>query len=798
MARLSRQWLAWSQFKNSEQGPENPILEFAVVEGILIAARNSHVSNSRLLVEELEKQWMPMANGHRPIDLFGVTMGSTELSTSEGSDQRDKRWSGPRRLYATLVRFLLSACLVKMMGVAIKPDPSAVSKTVCSADGDDSAGYDIFRYTPIPTVILDANRKIIQVSNSLVMSAPGGHREDFVGRHADDVFERAERTQDFPALGSGREATLTAERTGSSTQLDHTTISQQVWRTRAVPVYRNGNLHCTQLEFHDVTEEHRKKLEQEERLYSAETFRILVETVKDYAIFMIDPNGNIATWNAGAQAFKGYTRAEIVGQHFSRFYSKEDLASNKPGRELQDALRDGRCEDEGWRYRKDGSKFWANVVITPVFRDGTLLGFSKVTRDLTVRRDAERQLIDAYEEASKLKSEFLANISHEIRTPMHGLLSALTLLLDTKLDLDQLDLAHIIKESGEVLLQVINDVLDYSKLANGSFAINYGVIDIADIVHSVHRAQQRLFNPQVTFESHVHPRIPRTGEGDSLRYRQIIQNLVSNAAKFTEEGFVHVSARLQSEDQDSFVVRTEVIDSGIGVPEASVNALFAPFTQFDNSATKRYKGTGLGLSICKSLSELMGGEIGFHPNPKGHGSVFWFTIKLKKCQQLQTMETPRTKLDALRTASPTAADPMDELKYVAVSKRLLLAEDNFINRKVMLRMLAGLGFPNIDVAVDGKEAVAKTIQSADDRHASVPYDLILMDINMPVQDGVSATQELRTKGFRMPIIAMTANALKGQAETYIAKGMDNFISKPVDRKLLVKILLKCLNDPSKR
>lgn len=665
--------------------------------------------------------------------------------------------------------------------------------SVCDAS---SLEFDIFRYTPVPTLVLNASRRIVQVSDSLVMTSPGGRREHLVGWRADDVFDRAERTSDFPVLASAREAVQTVERTGSPTQHDHVTESQQVWRTRVVPIYRNDSLHCTQLEFHDVTEEHRKRLELEERLYTNETFRILVETVKDYAIFMLDPNGNIATWNAGAQAFKGYTKSEIIGRHFSTFYGEEDLATDKPGRELRDALRDGRCEDEGWRYRKDGSRFWANVVITPIYREGELLGFSKVTRDLTDRRRAEQQLIGAYEEASKLKSEFLANMSHEIRTPMHGLLSALTLLLDTKLDFDQLDLARVIQESGEVLLQVINDILDYSKLANGSFSISHDIINITDIVHSVHRAQQKLFSPQVKFESHLDPRIPKAGEGDSLRYRQIIQNLVSNAAKFTEEGFVHINARLETEDDENSTIRTEVVDTGIGVPEASADALFTPFTQFDNSATKRYKGTGLGLSICKSLSELMGGEIGFHPNPTTHGSVFWFTIKLKKCKQLETVETPKIELDALRVPSPAVNNHMEEMKCVAVDKRLLLAEDNFINRKVMLRMLAGLGFPNIDVAVDGKEAVAKTIQSADERHASVPYDLILMDINMPVQDGVSATQELRGKGFHMPIIAMTANALKGQAEAYIAKGITGYIAKPVDRKLLVKILLSCFKEQS--
>ncbi|KZM19509.1 Histidine kinase [Ascochyta rabiei] len=662
--------------------------------------------------------------------------------------------------------------------------------SVCDAS---SVEFDIFRYTPVPTLILNASRVVVQVSDSFVMTSPGGRRENLVGRIADDVLGR---TSEFPALASACETIRIVEQTGAPIQLDHITDSQQVWRTRTVPIYRNDSLCCTQMEFQDVTEEHLKRLELEERMYTNETFRILVETVKDYAIFMLDPNGNVATWNAGAQAFKGYTRSEIVGQHFSKFYGEDDLAAGKPARELRDALRDGRCEDEGWRYRKDGSRFWANVVITPLFKEGTLLGFSKVTRDLTDRRKAEQQLIGAYEEASKLKSEFLANMSHEIRTPMHGLLSASTMLLDTKLDFDQLDLARIIQESGEVLLQVINDILDYSKLANGSFSISHDIINIADIVHSVHRAQQKLFNSEVKFESYLDPRVPKAGGGDSLRYRQIIQNLVSNAAKFTEEGSVRINTTLESDDEESSLIRTEVVDTGIGVPEASATNLFTPFTQFDNSATKRYKGTGLGLSICKSLSELMGGHIGYHSNPAGHGSVFWFTMKLKKCKQFGISETSRAGLHTLQIPSPAIVDHMEEIKRVAVDKRLLLAEDNFINRKVMLRMLAGLGFPNIDVAVDGKEAVAKTIQSADEKHASVPYDLILMDVNMPVQDGVSATQELRDKGFRMPIVAMTANALKGQAESYIAKGMTGYIAKPVDRMLLVKLLLSCFKEQS--
>jgi osomolarity two-component system, sensor histidine kinase TcsA len=192
-------------------------------------------------------------------------------------------------------------------------------------------------------------------------------------------------------------------------------------------------------------------------------------------------------------------------------------------------------------------------------------------------------------------------VSHEIRTPMHGMLSALTLLLDTKLDAPQLELAKVIEESGEVLLQVINDILDYSKLASGSFSISADIINVADIIQSVYRNYQKCCKPGTTLEHSLDSRLPVAAEGDSLRYRQIIQNFVSNGTKFTEQGYVKIKASLQDETDDSYVILTEVVDTGIGVPASVSSALFTPFTQFDNSATKRYKGTGLGLSICKSL-----------------------------------------------------------------------------------------------------------------------------------------------------------------------------------------------------
>ncbi|KAF2678998.1 two-component system protein A [Lentithecium fluviatile CBS 122367] len=657
------------------------------------------------------------------------------------------------------------------------PIPPVAPRAASATDRDTALALDIFRYTPVPTIVLDPSLLVVDVSDSYCRVSAVLDREQLLGCHLDAFCEKVT----LPGLASSRNAIQLARDTARPHQ-SLVAHDGRTWSLRTVPIFSHGTLRCFLMELQDATEAHRRQLELEERMYSNETFRILVETVKDYAIFMLDPQGNVATWNAGAQAFKGYTKEEIIGKHFSSFYSQKDRDDGKPERELRDALRDGRVEDEGWRHRKDGSRFWANVVITTVYKGDVLLGYSKVTRDLTERKQAESELIAAYEESSKLKSEFLANMSHEIRTPMHGMLSALTLLLDTHLNPEQLELARVIEESGEVLLQVINDILDYSKLASGSFSISHDIISVPDIVQSVFRAQQKSCH--VHLESNLDPQLPKAAEGDSLRYRQIVQNLLSNAVKFTETGYVRISATLQLEDAEAFTILTEVVDSGIGIPASASGSLFTPFTQFDNSATKKYKGTGLGLSICKSLAELMGGNIGFRPNPEGVGSIFWFTAKLKKVKQIAQLEVLQEKLEKLSCPSPKM--PLREIELAAVDKRVLLAEDNPINQKVMLKTLARLGFNKVDLASDGREAVRLSM------HTTPPYDLILMDINMPILDGVQATREIRKAGLHIPIIAMTANALKGQKESYIAKGMTAYIAKPVDRNLFVKLLLNCL------
>jgi osomolarity two-component system sensor histidine kinase TcsA len=629
----------------------------------------------------------------------------------------------------------------------------------------------IFALSPSPTVVLDRNLVIVTVSNSC-QKLVNIRLDQCAGKRFLDLISDLLIPTNYAITTQLIQSAITTRKEQRSEPVPGG-AAPGYWRILVVPIYEGDELLYVVVQGQDTTEDVKNTLDHHTQLSSAETYRTLVSTLRDYAIFMLDPNGCIATWNTGAMLLKQYTQEEIIGKHFSTFYSEDDRKARKPERELESALRIGKVEDEGWRVKKDGSRFWANVIITPVYRGGVLMGFSKVTRDLTERKAGEARLIAAYEEASKLKSEFLANMSHEIRTPMHGMLSALSLLIDTGLEPAQQEFAAVMDESGKILLRVINDILDYSKLISGSSSTRKEVIKIADIVAAVRQCFKMEADEGLRFEVDLDPHLPTFAQGDPLRYRQLLQNLVSNAVKFTERGYVRIKVILTNEDETSYSVRTEVIDSGIGVPPESENLLFTPFTQMDNTSTKRYKGTGLGLSICKSLAELMGGVVGFTRNPEQQGSTFYFTMQMDK---LQT----RLMTPSVNTSSHI------QLREVAQRKQLLLVEDNNINQTIMIRLLRALGFEEVDVACDGAEALRLINQKP------LTYNLVLMDISMPVMDGVTATKKMRERGHAVPIIAMTANALKDDQEAYLAEGMNDYIAKPVDRRLLTEALLRWL------
>jgi osomolarity two-component system sensor histidine kinase TcsA len=378
----------------------------------------------------------------------------------------------------------------------------------------------------------------------------------------------------------------------------------------------------------------------EEFTVSEETFRLLVSAVKDYAIFMLDPQGYIMTWNEGAQRIKGYNASEIVGKHFSEFYTQEAKDRRHPQFELEFATKEGRYEEEGWRVRKDGTMFWASVVITAVHNDGKLIGFAKVTRDLTERKLAEQQREgDAkilattnkdLREALEVKSRFLSTISHEVRTPMSGIIGMAELLVMEDLGADNNAIMHSIFESSKRLLQLLNNLLDSARMESGHVTIENRSFPIRSILGEV----RQLVSPEASkkglaLTGSCDLRLPEELCGDELRIRQVLLNLAFNAVKFTQSGNIDISAELKSQIDDLTVVRFAVTDTGIGIKPEDHHKIFQPFVQAEDSTTRLYGGSGLGLSISKQLVQLMGGEIGFE-SEANKGSKFWFDVPFEQ------------------------------------------------------------------------------------------------------------------------------------------------------------------------
>jgi PAS domain S-box-containing protein len=364
---------------------------------------------------------------------------------------------------------------------------------------------------------------------------------------------------------------------------------------------------------------------------SEERFRLLVQGVRDYAIFMLDPDGRIVSWNDGAEAITGYSSEEITGRHFSIFYPAADVAAGKPAWELEIVGREGKYEEEGWRVRKDGTFFWSSVLITAVrASDGRLVGFAKVTRDLTERRAAqERAIADArrlaeVEAASRTKSEFLTALSHELRTPINATLGYVDLLdlgVQGEVNDQQREYLGRIRGSQEHLLRIITDLLNYSRIEAGHMQYDLAPVAMAAVVETV----LPMVEPQAAAKGlaleYVRCTTVPTARVDRAKAEQIVLNLLGNAVKFTPAGG---SVKVGCESEGS-VVTVRVTDTGPGVPVDQQVAIFEPFVQVGRSLTSGHEGTGLGLAISRDLARAMGGDVTVESVP-GEGATFTFVV----------------------------------------------------------------------------------------------------------------------------------------------------------------------------
>lgn len=525
------------------------------------------------------------------------------------------------------------------------------------------------------------------------------------------------------------------------------------------------------------------------RQYEDATYRnqmtALVDSSYD-AIIGKNREGRIISWNHGAERIYGYTEDEVLGRT-ADFLLPPAQSEEEP--EILQSMKTGqRLEQFEVRRKKQNDQIIdVSITVSPIVDDAdTIIGYSAIERDVTQMKRQQRELLaakDQAEEANRARAEFLANVSHELRTPMNAIIGMTELALDESLLPPVRDYIQTANHSAHNLLALLNDILDFSKLEAGKFSIEVHPFDLRATVQEIcHVLMPTATAKHLELICQIDLAVPQIVIGDCQRIRQVVTNLISNAIKFTDDGTVKADVQVQLRTEGHVRLQFSIRDTGIGICSSDIRRVLRPFEQADSSSTRRFGGTGLGLAISNELLQLMGSRLQVE-SEYGQGTIFRFDLTLPYESSVKSVSS------ATPARSDCADDPcptrglLPRCKSAHEPMRILLAEDVAANQKLAASILRKRGH-SVVVANNGQEAV--------EQYKGGEFDAILMDIQMPVMDGLQATAAIRTlekqAGDSIPIIAMTAHAMKGDREKCLESGMNAYLAKPLDANQLVDLV----------
>ncbi len=496
---------------------------------------------------------------------------------------------------------------------------------------------------------------------------------------------------------------------------------------------------------------------------NADQLRLLIERVEEYAIYLLDPSGRVMSWNSGAAKIKQFSASEIFGKHFSCFYTADDVAAGRPQRNLEDAARLGHWRDQGLRVRKDGTTFYADVVITALRDDtNTLRGFSKVTRDMTDQlriREIEAEKMAA-ERANRAKDEFLATLSHELRAPLTPALASASFIAENigEVPAKFTDDIHVIRRNVQLEARLIDDLLDLTRISTGKIELHEQRVDAHAVARDalliarsdIHRKRLKVSTQWDAQEHFIW--------ADRVRIEQVFWNLINNAVKFTgAEG--EISIQTWNEGGNFHFAIT---DTGIGIEAGRQESLFKAFEQGERGVSRQFGGLGLGLAICKNLVELHGGTITVNSRGRGFGSTATVIVKCF-------------------TASGTPPDEGDQMSTEPPSQmRILLVEDHDDTRRVLARLLTHFGY---------EVTLSASVEEAMQAFRSQTFDAILSDIGLPDGTGYDIVSEAKRSG-HVHAVALTGFGMSEDVRRSKEAGFDFHLTKPVDVAELRTVLRK--------